>query len=175
MNKSGLSLVLLSLVFVSSLMFVSAAVLDESPTSQIVINVTDFFNFGSTWKEIIIGIIITGIMVFALFDILSLTSLFSTPANLVISIGLSLIFLLTGMVNKITVFMTQILAGLGAFAIWFEIGISIVIFIGLSVGSGPIQRWAAKMHGNRLKVKAMESANRVNAGSRFLKDVERDL
>jgi len=174
MDKKSLSLVLLSLIFVSSLMFVSAASLDDAPKSQIIIDVTSFLNLGSAWKEIIIGIIILAIIVFALFDILSLTSLFSAPANLVISIGLGLIFLITGMVNGFTLFMTQLLAGLGAFAIWFEIGISLLIFIGLSMGSGPIQRWAARMHGNRLKVKAMESANTVNAGATFLKRVSKD-
>jgi len=174
MKKSGLSLILLSLVLVSSLMFVSAAVLDNSPKSQIIIVMVDFLNLGSTWKEIIIGIILLAIIIFALFDILSITSLFSAFPNLVISIGLGLIFLITGMVNNITIFMSQLLAGLGAFAIWFEIGLAIVIFIGLSIGSGPIQRWAANMHANRLKVKAMESANTVNAGATFLKRVSKD-
>ncbi len=174
MNKKILSLILLSLVLVSSLMFVSAAsALENSPKSQIVVVIVDFLNLGSTWKEIIIGIILLAIIAFALFDILSITSLFSTPANLVISIGLGLIFLISGMVNSLTIFMSQLLAGLGAFAIWFEIGFAIVIFIGLSIGSGPIQKWAAERHASRLQVKAMESANTVNAGAEFLKRVSK--
>lgn len=179
-KKSGLNLILLSFIFVSSLMFVSALDFDAGTGSLDATlpgwwySISTALGLGETYGVFFISLIIAAILIVALYDILVMTSIFDEKVTLVISIGLGLIFILTGMINMITIVMTQVLAGLGAFAIWLEIGLAILIFIGLSIGSGPIQRWAAKRYANRLKVKAMKSSGKVNAATRFLKDITRE-
>jgi len=174
MKKSGLSLILLSLVLVSSLMFVSASVLEEPlPEDGFLIKVARALNLGVNYNTFFISIIMIAIIILALYEILTLTSLFQDgKVKIIISIGLGFIFVLTGGVNAITKFMVGLLSWAGAFAIWLEIGVSIVIFIGLSIGAGPIQNWANKQYARREKYIASRRSAKVNAGAKFLTDVQ---
>ena len=177
--KKSLNLILLSFIFVSSLMFVSAQVelgtgaMDTLLPSWLQ-NISDIFGMGDTYGVFFISIIIVAILIVALYDILTLTSIFDKKVSLIIGIGLGLIFMLTGMINGITIWITQFAASLGMWAVWIEIIISIIIFIGLSIGSGPIARFAARRKANIAKVKASESAGIVNAGAKFLKEIAKD-
>lgn len=174
-KKSGLNLILLSLVFVSSLMFVSAAVLDEAAPASIVF-ISQILNLGSVWKEIIIGLIMLAIIIAALYDILELTSIFeSKPVKIIISVGLGLVFALTGLVNNFTIGMISFAAGFGAFAIWVEIMISILIFIGLSIGSTFISKWAAKKYANKQLVTAVKSGGEAAGAIRGLRTIQKEF
>jgi hypothetical protein len=171
MNKKSLSLILLSLVFVSSLMFVSASVLDEAAPASIVF-ISQILNLGLVWKEIIIGLIMLLIIIVALYDILTLTSIFEGKAvKIIISVGLGLVFALTGLVNKFSIGMISFAAGFGAFAIWVEIIIALVMFIGISVGSTFLSMWAAKRYANRALVKSVKAAGETESGINFLRDI----
>jgi hypothetical protein len=172
MNKSGLSLVLLSLVFVSSLMFVSAAFLDEAvPASASFLQ--SIFQLGETWKEVIIGLIFLAIIISGVYDILLLTSIFSdkSPVKIIISVGLGLVFALTGMVNGFTTWMLQFAAAGGVLVIVIEIVVSLLIFFGLSIGSYPIAKWAAKRQANVAMVNAVKESGKTAAGAEFLKEL----
>jgi hypothetical protein len=166
MKKSGLSLILLSLVLVSSLMFVSAqdSVFDKSPTSAFMQWITDFLGLGGTFKEIIIGIIVFAILFAGIYNILELTSLFDIKwVKILISAGLGVIAALTGLINRFSIFMLSFAAGLGTLGVVLEIIIAIVIFIGLSFGSNKIAKWAAKRKGQKEEIAAITSADEAAA------------
>lgn len=165
MKKSGLSLVLLSLVLVSSLMFVSAeGVFDKSPTSAFMQWITNFLGLGGTIKEIIIGIIVFAILFAGIYNILELTSLFDIKwVKILISAGLGVIAALTGLINRFSIFMLSFAAGLGTLGVVLEIIVAIVIFIGLSFGSNKIARWAAKRKGQKEEIAAITSADEAAA------------
>ena len=63
---------------------------------------------------------------------------------MIIAGGLAVVGALSGLVNAISVLLVSIAAGAGALAIYVEIMISIVVFVGLSVASPKIQQWAAE-------------------------------
>jgi hypothetical protein len=121
-------------------------------------------SLGSVWNTFIIGLIIIFILIAGIYDILELTSIFQTPlVKWAISIGLGLIFVLVGLINKITIFMVGLVSGFGAFAIWIEIIIAIVIFIGMIFGGMWAAKWAAKRYAMRAKINAIKGG--AEAGS----------
>jgi hypothetical protein len=194
-NKKIFSLVLLSFLFINFFaVFVSAAdpadpsdylsdsslISDSLPLSSSLpdwlIPISNALNLGDTWNLFIISLIILVIIIAGLYDILTLTSIFQEgKVNLLISIGLSIIFLLTGLVNGITIRMVKFVAGFGAFAIWVEIIAAIVIFIGLSVGSTFISKWAAKKYGNLQIVKAVKGGGEAAAAIKGLRTIQKEF
>ena len=176
MKKESLNLVLLSFIFVSSLMFISAAsFLDNSVPTSITL-VTQFLQLGEVWKDFIIGLIILVIMIAALYDILELTSIFdSQVVKLLISIGLGLIFAITGLVNKVTIGMVSFAAGFGAFAIWVEIVFALAMFIGLAIGNSFIAKWAAKRKGQKEHIKAITGSDQASAAIEGLRNIQKEF
>jgi hypothetical protein len=176
MNKKSLSLVLLSLVFVSSLMFVSAAdtstILSEAvPWSNTFL--TQIFLLGETWEEFIIGVIILLIIISSVYNILDITTIFgSTAVKVIISAGLGIVFAISGMVRGAATGMIKVAAALGAGVIWVEIIISLLIFLGLSLGVFPwLSEWAAKRKADAVKVAAIKGAGKIRAGIRTAAEV----
>ncbi|MFA5071406.1 MAG: hypothetical protein WC511_03515 [Candidatus Pacearchaeota archaeon] len=183
MNKKSLSLILLSLVFVSSLMFVSALNGGTSSPSTFLSEavpwsktfLTQLFRLGDTWNEFIIGIIILAIMIAALYDILALTSVFQGNAvKIIISVGLGLVFAITGMVNGFSIWMIEFAAGFGAGIIWLEIIAALIAFVGIIWGGGPIQRWAARRKSQFDYSQAIEAGGKIRGGIKILADVTKE-
>jgi hypothetical protein len=108
-----------------------------------------FLNLTGTWRQIILGILILIVIFAALYDILQLISIFQSRwVMMLIAFALALAAALTNIIHKIAVWMATVAAGLGAAAIFIEIVICLVIFVGLSFGSTWIAKWAAKRKGN---------------------------
>jgi hypothetical protein len=176
MNKKSLSLVLLSLVFVSSLMFVSASFLEEAPKSQIIIEISDSFNLGSFWKEIIISLIVLLIIGAGIYNILELTSLFDIVwVKIIIAAGLGIISALTGWVSSFSVWALELAAAMGTIGIVLEIIIAIAIFIGLIFGSNWVARFAAKRKGQVAEIKAIKSSDEASAAITGLRRLQRNF
>jgi hypothetical protein len=143
---------------------------------QFVLSITDFLNLGSTWKEIIISLVVLVIIFAGVFDILELTSLFNNSWVLyVISGGLAVIACLTEGVYNIVNFALRFAAGAGAIGVAVEIVIAIAMFIGLSFGSNFIARWAAKRKGQKEYIKAITSSDEAGAAIKGLRHIQKEF
>ena len=117
---------------------------------------------------------ITLLIVFVMiFDILALTSIFSTWVSAVIAGGMAIIASLLGWIRSIVVWFTTIGAAMGIAAGFLEIGIAIVIFVGLSFGSSKIAIWAAKRKAQKEEIKAITGAGKAGAAISGLKMIQR--
>ncbi|HPD81497.1 MAG TPA: hypothetical protein PK357_00155 [Candidatus Pacearchaeota archaeon] len=135
-----------------------------------------FLNLTGTWREILLGFLILLIIFAAMYDILQLISIFQSKwVILLIAFAIALAAALTNFVHKMAVLLTQILAGLGAAAIFVEIAICIVIFVGLSFGSTWIGKWAAKRKGNVEEIKAIKSAGQAKAAIRGMREIQEEF
>lgn len=135
-----------------------------------------FLNLTGTWRQIILGILILLIIFAAMYDILQLISIFQSKWVLIlISFAIALAAALTDFVHKMAVLLTQILGGLGVAAIFIEIVICIVIFVGLSFGSTWIGKWAAKRKGNVEEIKAIAGAGQTKAAIRGMREIQREF
>jgi hypothetical protein len=135
-----------------------------------------FFNLTGTWREIILGFLILLIIFAAMYDILQLISIFQSRwVILLIAFAIALAAALTNFVHKMAILLAQILAGLGAAAIFIEILICIVIFVGLSIGSTWIGKWAAKRKGNVEEIKSIKSAGQAKAAIRGMREIQEEF
>lgn len=167
--RKSFSILLLSLIFVSffSGLVIAASVgstssiLDNSPSSQIIIVIAQNLNLGHTWKSIIFGLVVLAIIFAGTSDILAITSIFSSTTTTIIAIGLGIIAALSGTVSQITIILLQFAAGFGAGAIFIEIAVSIGIFIALMFGSTKIAMWAARRKMLASEVRATESSGEI--------------
>jgi hypothetical protein len=150
--------------------------LDRSPPSGISDIANAFLNVGNTWKDIIISVIVLLIIFVGIYDILELTTIFSNWwVILIISAGLSIIAALTNIVRNITYWLLSFAAGLGALGIVIEIVISIIIFVGLSIGSPVIARWAARRKAQAVQIRAIKKGSEVSGAITGLKEIWTNL
>jgi hypothetical protein len=137
---------------------------------------TDAVKIGTTWKDLIIVIVVFVIILAGMFDILTLTSIFDNAWVIwIMSVGLAIIASLTGVIRNVTTFLIQVAAGFGAIGIAVEIIISIVIFIGLSIGGTFFAKWAAKRKAQKEMVKSIKGAGSAAAAITGLKDIQKAL
>lgn len=135
-----------------------------------------FLNITGTWRDVVLGLIILLIIFAAMYDILTLISIFQSKwVKLVIALGLALAAALTNIVYKITLFLLQYAAALGAIGIFIEIVICIIIFVGLAVGSTWIGKWAAKRKGQVAELKAIESSGNAKAAIRGMRNIQEEF
>lgn len=135
-----------------------------------------FLNLTGTWREILLGFLILLIIFAAMYDMLHLISIFQSKwVILLIAFAIALAAALTNFVHKMAVLLTQILAGLGAAAIFIEIAICIVIFVGLSFGSTWIGKWAAKRKAQTETIKAIHGAGEAKAAIRGMRDIQEEF
>lgn len=148
----------------------------DNPAPQIVIDITSWFVSGTDWKSIIISVIVLLIVFVGLYDILEITSFFSNQwVKLIIAAGISIIAAIVDVINNIASFMIQIAAGLGTIGVVLEIIVSIILFIGLSLGSNWIAKWSAKRKGQMEYVKAIKSSGEAGAAIRGLRELQQEF
>jgi len=105
----------------------------------------NFLELGETWQQVILGIIIILIIFAGIYDILELVSIFELSwVKYLIAGGLGIAAGIIGLTRIISILLLSLVAGIGAIGIFIEIGVSIVIFILLSFGSGTAARFAAR-------------------------------
>jgi hypothetical protein len=176
-KKSGLNLVLLSFLFITSFAVLISAADSSSILSEAVpwsnTFLTQIFLLGETWEEFIIGVIILLIIISSVYNILDITTLFGSAAvKVIISGGLGIVFAISGMVRGAATGMIKFAAALGAGVIWVEIIMSLLIFLGLSLGVFPwLSEWAAKRKTDATKVAAIKGAGKMRAGARTLSEI----
>ena len=147
----------------------------DNPAPDFLISLTSWLNVGNSLREVVIGIIVLLISFAILFDILTLTSIFSPWVSGILAGGLAIIAALTNVIRMGTLWMATWFAGLGVLAGFIEIGIAIVIFVGLAIGSPVIARFAAKRHANRQVVKSIKKAGDVEGAVAALKGINTEL
>ncbi len=174
------SLLLLLGIFLSFVGLVSAEVnvfIDNSIESgRWYSGAVSFFNLGGSWKEVILGVIVMAIIFAGMYDILQLMMFFRTPwVQYTIAAGIGIAVSIIGVVNKIAIFMLSITAALGAIGIFLALIVALIIFIGLTLGSNMIARWAAKRKGQVEEIKAIESADEAAAAITGLRKIQRSF
>jgi len=144
---SVLSLLLIAL----SLTVISAAPVGDTASVTVdqgtwYFEALKFIGLGfDNWQEIVVGIITFMIIAAGIYDMLQLVSIFdNTYVKLIMAIGIGMIAGIFGLIRMFVMYMGALVATLGAFGIFLEIGITIVIFIGLSFGSMFMAKFAAK-------------------------------
>ena len=141
-------------------------------TNTIIKSISNALGIGATWKEVIIGFIILLILFAGMYDILELVAIFQSRwVKMIIAGGLAVVGALSGLVNAISLGLTSIAAGAGAFAIFLEIIISIGVFIGLSIASPKIQEWAAKRAAATSIVKGIKGSGDIQASLNTLREI----
>lgn len=132
-----------------------------------------WLDIGNTWRDVIVYIIVLLIIFSMLFDILLLTSIFSGWVAFIIALGMSIIAALTNIIRQVSIWFITIGAGLGVAAGFMEIGIALVIFVGLALGSSRIAIWAAKRKAQKEELRAIKGAGRAGAAISGLKLIQR--
>ncbi len=137
---------------------------------QIILTLSNFLNLGSTWRELIISLVVLLIIFSVLFDLIEVTSIFSNPwVMYVIAGGLAVIACLTSIVYNITTFALQLLAGFGALGVVIEIAVAIIMGVGLAVGNSKIAIWVAKSKAQKEEIKAIKGAGAAGGAITALK------
>ena len=126
-----------------------------------------------TWKELIIYLVTLLIIFVMLFDILSITSIFSPWASGVIAGGMAIVASLIGFIRIITTWFITIGATMGVAAGFLEIGIAIVIFVGLAFGSSKIALFAAKRKAQKEIVAGIKGAGEAEGAITGLRRIQR--
>lgn len=170
-KKDGI--ILLSFWLIFSLTFISATgPLDSAPTG-VVGNVTNALGWGNTWRQVIISLVVLAIILAGIYDILELTSIFDNSwVKIIISVGLGIIASLIGWINAMSTFLFEFAAAGGAIAIAVEIIVSMIVFIGLSVGNSYIAKWAAKRKAQKEEIKAIKGAGKASAAIEGLGQIQ---
>ncbi len=135
--------------------------------------VNNWLSIGNTWRDIIVYIVVLLILFVMLYDILLLTSIFSGFASFVIALGMSVIAALTNIIRQVSVWFITIAATMGIAAGFLEIGIAIIIFVGLVFGSSQIAIWAAKRRAQKEEIMAIKGAGQAGAAIRGLKMIQK--
>lgn len=151
---------------------VGGNVLDQ-PVTWNWLNSVEWLGIGNTWKELIIYLVTLAIIFVMLFDILSLTSIFSSWASGVIAGGMAIVAALIGFIRIITTWFITIGATMGVAAGFLEIGIAIVIFVGLAFGSSKIALFAAKRKAQREIVAGIKGAGEAEGAITGLRRIQR--
>ena len=151
-----------------------ASVIDE-PVSGGWLNAVEWLNLPEplTWKDLIVFVVVLAIIFVMLYDILSLASIFETWVSIVIAVGMTIIASLIGFIRIISVWFITIGATMGIAAGFIEIGIAIVIFVGLAFGSSKIAIWAAKRKAQKEEISAIEGAGTAGAAITGLKMIQK--
>jgi hypothetical protein len=150
----------------------SGNVLDQ-PVTWNWLNSVEWLGIGNTWKELIIYLVTLAIIFVMLFDILSITSIFSPWASGVIAGGMAIVAALIGFIRIITTWFITIGATMGVAAGFLEIGIAIVIFVGLAFGSSKIALFAAKRKAQKEIVAGIKGAGEAEGAITGLRRIQR--
>jgi len=151
-----------------------ASFLDD-PASVKIPSLLNWLNLGNTWREIIVFIIVFLILFAMLFDILTLVSIFSGWVSFIIALGMSIVAALIDLVRQISVLFITAGALLGIAAGFVEIGVGIVIFVGLTFASSRIAIWAAKRKAQKEELKAIKGAGQAGGAITGLKMIQKDF
>ena len=125
-----------------------------------------FFNSGAeaslqldgTWQSIIMLIVVLAILLAGFYDMLALISIFDNDwVKWVIAIGMAVIASITGLVRGIAVRLIQFAATFGAIGLFLEVIIVVVVWVGLSMGSTKIAKFAMKRKMLKEKIKAIKA------------------
>jgi presenilin-like A22 family membrane protease len=132
-----------------------------------------FLNLTGTWRQIILGLLILLIVFAAMYDILLLLSIFpSRWVKILLAAAIAIAAALTNIIHKIAVWFATVAAGLGVAAIFIEIVICIVIFVGLSFGSNWFAKFAARRKAAVAEATAIEGSGRAKAAITGLENVQ---
>lgn len=125
----------------------------------------EFIGLGfDSWEMVVVGMMVILIIAAGLYDILALVGLFEDKyVKLIIAAGLGIIAGLLGLVKTIVVYVAGAAATLGAFAIFLEVGIALVIFIGLSIGGKWASKFSAKREAAKAEAQGEKLAGRIKA------------
>ena len=147
----------------------------KQPVSWKWLNAVEWLGLGQplTLQEFIVFVIVLLIIFVMLFDIFSLTSIFSPWVSAVIAGGMAIIASLIGWMRALSTWFITIGAGLGVAAGFIEIGIALVIFVGLSFGSSRIAIWAAKRRAQREEIAAIKGAGQAGGAITALKMIQK--
>ncbi|MFH1503549.1 MAG: hypothetical protein ABIE36_02740 [Candidatus Diapherotrites archaeon] len=138
--------------------------------------VLGFLNITGTWREVVLGLIVLLIIFAALYDILMLINIFQIKwVKIIIAAGLAIVAALTNVVSKFTLFLLKVAAGFGAIGIFIEIIITIILFVGLAMGSNWIAKWAAKRKGQAAELAAIESSGDTKAAIRGMRNIQEEF
>jgi len=159
-------------MFVSAQLFINGQLDTNSGIAKVLISL----GINGDVKDVILGCIILLILFAAFYDILLLVGLFQSKWVLfLISGGLAIAAALTNWVSKISLGLMRIGAGFGAFAVFFEIIVVFVVFVGLSLGSTWASNFAAKRHAYRAKIAAIKGSGDVVGAIKGLKAVQKEF
>jgi len=152
----------------------SFSITDSPP--QIVLSFSNFLNLGSTWRELIISLVVLVIIFAGLYDIIELTSIFSNQwVMYILAGGFAIIFCLTSVVYGIVTRVISIAATVGAAGIVIELIVAVVLFIGLSFGNTFIAKFIAKRKGQKSLIQTITSADEAKNAIRGLREIQREF
>jgi len=149
--------------------------LNSAPTVVVVNWIAGFLNIGPTWKQIIIGLVIILIISAGFYDILGFTLMSNDKVKVIISIALGLIAALVGLVNSIVTAALSLIVTLGIAGIFLDIGMAVVIFIGLIFASTPIARFAAKREAQKQIIEGISEGGKAGKAFTALKTLNRSF
>ena len=150
------------------------AFLDE-PASGIFVDATSWLDMGTTWKDIIIYMIVLGVIFVMLLDILLLTSIFSTWVSAILAGAMAIIGALVGIIRSICIALMTFMAGFGMAAGFLEIAVSIIVFIGLTLGSSKLALFAAKRRAQREHIKSIKGAGEATSAIAGLRAIQAEF
>jgi hypothetical protein len=145
----------------------------DKPVTWGWLNSVEWLGIGNTWKELIVYVITLLIIFVMLFDILSLVSIFSQWVSGVIAGGMAIVAALIGFIRIITTWFITIGATMGVAAGFLEIGVAIVIFVGLIFGSSRIALFAAKRKAQREIIAGIKGASEAEGAITGLRRIQR--
>jgi len=108
-------------------------------------------------------------------DIVSLFAPFSSRIGWIIGAALAIITAQFRFIYQIGSWLAAVLAGLGAFSIFFGIGMAFLAFIALSWGNQKARVWATKRKIAQMQVKAAQGSESAREGLKLLKGLGHDL
>jgi len=128
------------------------------------------------WKNLVVMLLIFIMVFVSIYDILTLLSIFDKDWVIwTITICLSLIIALTGLINSTAFAAFKLAAKLGIWATVVEIGVCFILFIGLSFGSTKIAMWAVKRKTFRETIKSANGTREAINAVRSLRDIDKEL
>lgn len=132
--------------------------------------------FGETPVQIITALIVSLIIMAVFYDIIALIGIIHIEwVQLVVSIGLGLIAVILKWPIKATAWIMSIGAGLGAIGIALEIGIVVVIFIGLVFGSTRVAKFAIKRKAQAEEIRVTKNVAQAKTAFGALRELDTEF
>jgi ascorbate-specific PTS system EIIC-type component UlaA len=171
----------LVLPFISTGNAVNSSITGQASNINILdtpINIPDsiqWLGLGNTWQQVIIFIIVLAIIFVMLFDMLDLVSIFTDWVSGVIAGGMAIIAALIGFIRTVVVWLITIGATMGILAGFLEIGVSIVIFVGLIFAGPKIGEFAARRKAVRYHIKGIKGTAEATTAISGLRQMGEEL